>query len=145
MDYKDIHIGKHIKKISEIRNVSISRICAFLECNHKDILEMYNQKTIDSGILLKWCKLLDYNFFMFYQSHLQLYKPSASTTHLSGKKISKKNKDYVFRKNIYSPDIIDWILEQIHREDLTTKEVIEKYNIPRTTIYRWIKRNKTSQ
>lgn len=137
MDYKNIHIGTHIKNIADIKNLSISRASLFLKCSHKDIEEMYSKKSLDSELLLQWCKLLDYNFFMFYHSHLQLYKPSASTTKLNNKVDKNENQNYVFKKNLYMPEIIDWILEKLNKGELTIKEIIEIYNIPRTTIYRW--------
>lgn len=140
LDYKHIHIGGHIKKIAEIRNISIARMCLSFECSYNDIQKMYNQVTLDSGILLKWCKLLDYNFFMIYHSHLQLYAPKASVTKLNVKKRSKHNEDYVFRKNLYSPEIIGWILDKLQKNELSISEVISTYNIPRTTIYRWKKK-----
>ena len=101
---------------------------------------MYTQKTLDSGILLIWSKLLDYNFFMFYHTHLQLYKPSASTAKLTTKEQSKNNKKYVFRKNYYCPEVIDWILDKLKNKELSVKDIIDNYHIPRTTIYRWRKK-----
>ncbi len=141
MDYKNIHIGTHIKHIATCKELSISRACTFLKCSHQDILDMYCKKSLDSELLLRWCKLLDYNFFMFYHTHLQIFKPLASTTKILKNSDSKRDEEYVFRKNIYSKEIINWILEKLNKEELSVKDVIEKYNIPKTTIYRWIQRN----
>ena len=141
MDYKKIHIGKHIKYVAEFKNLSISRACVFLKCSHQDILEMYTKESIECNLLVKWCKLLDYNFFMFYHSHLQLYKPSAAIAKLSSiEKQQPEIRNYIFKKNLYMPEIIDWIIEKFNSNELTIKEIIEDYNIPRTTIYRWIKK-----
>ncbi|MGB0871409.1 MAG: helix-turn-helix domain-containing protein [Flavobacteriales bacterium] len=102
---------------------------------------MYTKKSLDSDLLLRWCKLLDYNFFMFYHSHLQMYKPSASVAKLKNIQISNdERQDYVFRKNLYMPEIIDWLLSKLDENELTVKEIIEIYNIPKTTIYRWKKK-----
>ncbi len=143
MNYKSIHIGTHLKRIAELRNLSVSRACLFLKCTHQDILNMYTCKTLEVDVLLRWCKLLDYNFFMLYHSHLQLYKPAAMSTRLPKAKLAKHEQLYLFRKNLYSPDIIDWLLEQIEKKELTPQEIINKYHIPRTTIYRWIKQRQT--
>lgn len=141
MDYKNIHIGSHIKQIAKIKGLSISRACAYLKCSHQDILDMYTKKSLDSDVLLRWCKLLEYNFFMFYHSHLQLYNPKASVTKLNVKhSVTKNRSDYIFRKNLYSPDVIDWLLNKLARRELTVKEVMDRYYIPRTTIYRWKKK-----
>lgn len=141
MDYKNIHIGSHIKHIADLRELSISRACLFLKCNYEDIKEMYTKKSLDSDLLLRWCKLLDYNFFMFYHSHLQMYKPSASIAKLKNIELSNdERQNYVFRKNLYMPEIIDWLLRKLDQGELTVKEIIEIYNIPKTTIYRWKKK-----
>lgn len=140
MDYKNIHIGTHIKRIADIKDLSISRACSFLKCSHKDIKDMYTQKSLDCELLLQWCKLLDYNFFMLYHSHLQLYKPSASITKLDVNVNKDLRENYMFRKNLYMPEIIDWLLGKLERKELTIKEIIETYKIPRTTIYRWKKK-----
>lgn len=140
MNYKSIHIGSCIQKVAEVRNLSVSRACIFLKCSHQDILDMYTQKALESDLLLRWCKLLDYNFFMMYHTHLQLYAPSASGTRFSKHIQPDQIEGFVFRKNIYSPDIIDWILNKLKKGELSPKDVMEKYHIPRTTIYRWKKR-----
>ena len=43
-----------------------------------------------------------------------------------------------FRKNIYTKEVIDFILEQISTEEMTKNQVIERYRIPKTTLYKWI-------
>ena len=145
MNYKNIHIGQHIKRISELQDLDISRACTYLRCTHQDILDTYSYTSLDSELLLKWSKLLNYNFFMFYHSHLQLYKPVASKARVSKDKKQASLKGYDFRKNLYNPDIIDWILLKLDKKELSIKEIMEKYHIPKTTIYRWIKRNKKQE
>ena len=43
-----------------------------------------------------------------------------------------------FRKNIYTKEIIDFVLEQINTKEMTKTEVMERYGIPKTTLYKWI-------
>jgi DNA invertase Pin-like site-specific DNA recombinase len=43
-----------------------------------------------------------------------------------------------FRKNIYTREIIDFILERIQTNEMSKNEVIERYGIPKTTLYKWI-------
>ena len=140
--YKDIHIGARIKHIAELKNLSISRACVFLNCSVLDIEQMYAQESLDSKILLKWCKLLDYNFFMFYHSHLQLYSPKSASTRISETIERKQSEDYYFRKNLYSPELIHWILCKWESGTLTAAQIIKQYHIPRTTLYRWKKKSK---
>lgn len=143
--YKEIHIGNKIKTIARLKKLSVSRACMFLKCSAQDIENMYLQESLDSKILLRWCKLLEYNFFMFYHSHLQLYSPSAS-----GAKVYTEDKEvvsnYSFKKNLYSPEIIEYVLQQWNSNALSAKEIMKKYHIPRTTLYRWKKKeSKTSK
>lgn len=146
MDYKDIHIGSHIRFVSGFRGLTLSRASSYFGCSAQSILDVYRSKTLDSGVLLGWCKLLDYNFFMFYHSHLQLYKPSASLTRLTPKTTQTPNvlEGYTFRKNLYSPDIIDWLMNKIDSGELSVSDVMRLYHIPKTTIYRWRKKYKSS-
>ena len=43
-----------------------------------------------------------------------------------------------FRKNIYTKEVIDFILQRINSKEMTKNEVIERYKIPKTTLYKWI-------
>lgn len=141
MNYKKIDIGKHIEKVAELRGVSLLRACKFFKCNKGDILDMYTKHSLDCELLLKWSKLLDYNFFMFYHTHLQFYKPSAVSANLKGVQLTENDKSYVFRKNLYSVDVVNWLMNKLDNGELTPKEIMLKYNIPRTTLYRWIRRH----
>lgn len=140
MNFKDIHIGTLINQAVTERGIAMSRICNFFKCTETEIDEMYQSKSLDTELLLKWSKLLDYDFFRMYSQHLILYAP-----HSAERKNAKKVKSSLpqFRKNIYTKEIIDFILERISSNEMTKAEVIEQYNIPKTTLYKWIKKHKT--
>ena len=46
-----------------------------------------------------------------------------------------------FRKNIYTKEVIDFILAQISSGAMTKNQVTEVYKIPKTTLYKWIKKH----
>lgn len=71
-NFKEIHIGKIIYQASKERNVETTRIINFLKCTEKEIDDMYSQNTIDTETLLKWSKLLKYDFFRLYSQHYVL-------------------------------------------------------------------------
>ena len=121
------------KRLTE-NQIDQSRICNFLQCSEVEISEMLESRSLDSNILLKWSKLLEYDFFRVYTQHLILYAPS------SAKPEERANKSSLpqFRKNIYTKEIIDFILEQINTKQLTKLDVMERYGIPKTTLYKWI-------
>lgn len=142
--YKEIHIGEKIKYMVEFSDIDINRICNFFNCSIQDVSEMYTQKTIDTDLLLRWCKLIEYNFFMFYHSHLQLYSPKSATCSLPKAK-NKPSKAYQFRKNIYTVEIQEFIMSRYTKGEMSSAEIIEHYQIPRTTFYRWLKKSKMGE
>lgn len=115
------------------------RICKFLNCSDCEIDKMYTSKSLDSELILKWSKLLEYDFFRVYSHHLILYSPKIVNNQIGVKQASKLPK---FRKNIYTKEIIDFILSLIEKEEKTKAQIIEEYRIPKTTLYKWIAKYK---
>ncbi|WP_419867929.1 transposase [Chryseobacterium sp. CT-SW4] len=139
--FKDLHIGTLINERVAECGIDMSRICNFFKCSEQDVLDMYKAKSLDTEILLKWSKILEYDFFRIYTQHLILYSPQGSTTNMQ---VTEKKKSGLpqFRKNIYTKEVIDFILELIHKGEKTKFQVIEEYNIPKTTLYKWIEKYK---
>ncbi|WP_317127297.1 MULTISPECIES: helix-turn-helix domain-containing protein [Chryseobacterium] len=101
---------------------------------------MYNSKSLDSGILLKWSKILEYDFFRFYSQYLILYSPVSAETKI--KKDNESSQMPQFRKNIYTKEVINFMLELLEKGEKTKSQIITEYNIPKTTLYKWIEKNK---
>ncbi|MFY1047172.1 transposase [Chryseobacterium sp. GP-SGM7] len=137
MDFKNIHIGEIIKIKVKESGIEMSRICNFLKSDEYGIASMYESSSLNSDLLLQWSKLLKYDFFRYFSQHLILYAPVNNTVihQNSPKKVSELPQ---FRKNIYTKEIIDYILSLITSKEMTKKEVIDKYKIPKTTLYKWI-------
>ncbi|MGC5743379.1 transposase [Chryseobacterium sp. NFX27] len=138
-NYKNIHIGSLIEKRVLECNIQVSRICNFFDCVEKDVDEMYKQKDMDTSFLLKWCKLLKYDFFRIYTQHLLLFSPPSSP---HKKEQDRKSELPQFRKNIYTKIMIEFILELISTGQKTKKQIIDEYQIPKTTLYKWISKYK---
>lgn len=137
MNFKDIHIGSLISQKVTESGIEISRICNFIKSTEQEITQMYEAKSLDCEILLRWSKLLEYDFFRIYSQHLILYSPLSKSDNINKNTSSKLPK---FRKNIYTKDIINFILELIESKEKTTQQIINEYNIPKTTLYIWIKK-----
>ena len=137
MDLKNIHIGELIHKRWKEQNIPLDRVCNFFKCEEKQIKTMLKQKDISTEILLKWSKLLEYDFFRLYSQHLLLYAQIKSTGY---KTKSDKSEMPKFRKSIYTKEIIDYLLGLIYNKEKTASEVIKEYKIPKTTLYRWIQK-----
>lgn len=116
------------------RGIEMSRICNFFKCTEEEAEQMYCNNSLDTELLLKWSKLLEYDFFRIYTQHLILYAPPSASEKSKPDKASLPQ----FRKNIYTKEIIDFILQQITTGKMTKNQVIERYKIPKTTLYKWI-------
>lgn len=101
MNFKNIHIGKMIEKRVAESGIVASRICNFMKCKEDEICKMYKNKSLDTDILLKWSKILEYDFFRIYSQHLILYAP-----------ISAANKETKNTKKIFFAQISQKYLHQ---------------------------------
>lgn len=140
-NYKDLHIGKLIKQRVTDCEMDVIRICNFFKCTEEEIKNMYEADSLEMLIVLKWSTLLKYDFFRIYSNYLILYAPPSNS--LNNKAQNNNNELPRFRKNVYTKEIIDFILDSIKNNEKTMKEVIEGYNIPKTTLYKWVKKYST--
>lgn len=138
IDIKDIHLGNLIHQAVVENNMETSRICNFLNCSEKDLSQMYEAKGLNTETVLRWSKLLEYDFFRIYTQHLILYAPQGNTNYNNLK--DKKSLLPQFRKNIYTKEVIDFILERISKGEMTKLQVINEYKIPKTTLYKWLEK-----
>ena len=140
MNFKDINIGQMMEILVTESGMEISRICNFMKSTEEEIEEMYQSKSLDTEVLLKWSKLLGYDFFRVYSQHLILYAPPSATEQ---KFENTRTKLPQFRKNIYTKEVINFIIEQVSTGEMSKIEVMEKYGIPKTTLYKWISKFKS--
>lgn len=136
-NFKNIHIGTLINHRITESGIEMSRICKLLNYTPNEVAQIFQQEHIESGVLLKLSKLLQYDFFRIYSQHLILYAPIAAENQTSLSSLPN------FRKNIYTKELIDFILELVKTEQKTKQQIIEEYKIPKTTLYKWISKYKT--
>lgn len=134
--FKNINLGSLIKKRVDETQTEISRICNFFKCTEDEIREMYLQESLATNTVLKWSKLLEYDFFRLYSQHLILYSPPSATV-----KNQPSSLPY-FRKSIYTIEIIDFIVEMVNTGEKSKVQIMEEYNIPKTTLYKWMEKYK---
>ncbi|PVV55080.1 transposase [Chryseobacterium sp. HMWF035] len=134
-NFKEIHIGELIKKRILELGYEKDRILKFHKISEDDLKNMLLSESLDSSLILRWSKLLEYDFFRIYSHHLILYSPQSSIN-LNDQK--KNTVLPVFRKNIYTKEIIDFLIELLKTGQKTKNEIINDYNIPKTTLYKWI-------
>lgn len=133
-DFKDIHIGELIYKRVEECNMDISRISNFFKCSDLEVRQMFKSRDMTAETIMRWSKLLGYDFFRIYTQHLILYAPHGNA------KFSNENPNRLpkFKKNIYTVGVIDFLVELIETGEKTKLQVINEYNIPKTTLYKWL-------
>lgn len=130
-NFININIGHLIQQRVLEKKVELSRICNFFNCKEEYLDVMYHSESLETELVLKWSKLLEYDFFRIYSQHLILYSPSSALEKSGDKQDSQLP---TFRKNIYTKEIIEFILEEINEGTITKKEAIIKYRIPKTTL-----------
>lgn len=138
-DLKNIHIGSLIKQRTDELNINMTRICNFFKCDPELVENMYGSESVATKELLQWSKLLEYDFFRLFSQHLILYYPRHGTKAQEAGKTSLP----IFRKNIYTREIIDYILEIVNSGEKTKQQVADEYKIPKTTLYKWIEKYNT--
>ncbi|WP_317739455.1 helix-turn-helix domain-containing protein [Chryseobacterium soli] len=97
---------------------------------------MYTKPSLESDTLLKWSKLLEYDFFRLYSQHLIFYSPPASMQY------NKKTELPTFRKSIYTREIIEFMVEMVEAGEKSKNQIINEYKIPKSTFYKWLKKYK---
>lgn len=135
-DYKEIHIGSIVQSRVTEKGTDMQRICKFMKCTEEEIHEMFESKSIDTDNLLRWSKILEYDFFRIYTQHLILYSPPSKVDKTEDKPSLLPS----FRKSIYTREVIDFILELIETNDKTMMEIVKEYRIPKSTLHRWTKK-----
>lgn len=138
MNLKNIHIGQIIQEKVIEQGVKEHRILTYFDCDECFLQEMYRQQNIDTGLLLKWCKILKTDFFRLFVGHLTLYRCMKVNANKEKKTIGVG----YFRKNVYSIEIINFVLEQLKNGN-SVAQVMTKYNLPKTTVHNWIRKYMT--
>lgn len=136
MNLKQIHIGSLVKAKAEELRMPSERIMNYFHCTENEIEEMYLEESMETQKLLRWSKLLHFDFFRIYTGHLILYAPPSTIR--SGIKLGQST--LTFRKSVYTEEVKVFILDKIITGKMTAKEIMIKYKIPKTTICRWVKK-----
>ena len=136
---KEINIGEMIQTRWKELDISLERTCKFLDCSVDELNQTFTKPQIATDVLLKWSKLLEYDFFRLYSHHLILYAPASPS---KNNKAKVKTKLPEFRKSVYTKEVIDYIMKQIANNQKTPAQVIAEYRIPKTTLYKWIHKYK---
>lgn len=134
-NFKDIHIGKYIRQKYLEEGIDSHRAAAFLNCSEEEIPLMFEMESMDTQLLLRWTKLLKYDFFRIYTQHVILFSPQ---NFVGVKEKAHSTSLPQFRKSIYTKEIIDFCIRLVTTGEKTKKQIIDEYGIPKTTLYKWL-------
>ena len=91
-----IHIGEKIKNRATELRMGPTELGKLVNTSKQNIYGIYKRKSIDSELLRKFCKVLDYDFFQYYS----IEKPSIVSEPTAAYK-RKKDKQPVSMEEFY--------------------------------------------
>lgn len=65
-----INIGEHIQQQVKAQGKTSIWLARELGCHRTNIYRIYEKHTVDTGILLRLCRILHYDFFQLYSEEL---------------------------------------------------------------------------
>ncbi len=76
-----IHIGKIIQSLVKDKGIGVTEFSKKINYSRRNVYEIFNKKTIDTGLLIKINKILDENLFINYlsDSEIKSFKNSKTT------------------------------------------------------------------
>lgn len=57
------HLGHRIRTVFESNQMSVSEFARQIHCERTNVYTIFNRRTIDTDLLARICKVLEYNFF----------------------------------------------------------------------------------
>jgi predicted transcriptional regulator len=137
-----IHIGDLIRRKLEESGMDKTVFANRIKKSYPTTLNIFKKSSIKTDDLLKISKVLKYDFFRIYSADIQLTCPKATNNVRIG---SSKNTDTTalprFKKNLYTTEFIDTLVKDINEGKMTRYEAMKKYELPKTTLYRWCRKN----
>lgn len=103
-----VGIGREIEKVVREKRMPVKELAKKISTNRNNVYNIFKRDTIDTGLLEKIGKVLDYNFFGYYFSEEEIIR-----------KVSDNNIAYTRLKDL--PLLLKKI-EQLESEVLMLKE-----------------------
>jgi len=61
-----IHIGNKIRQVADQKGIKIAELGRRINTARQNVYKIIGKKTIDTGLLLKISKVLEFDFFQYY-------------------------------------------------------------------------------
>jgi predicted transcriptional regulator len=66
-----VNIGEKIKEIFDERGCTVVWFARQIPCSRKNVYDIFRRKSVDTQVLYRICKILDYDFFEEYSRALE--------------------------------------------------------------------------
>lgn len=96
-----VEIGQKIKEVFDNRNIKLTDFADELGTVRQNVYRIFKKRHLDTGLLLKISRVLDYNFFQYYVSPEMNHQPvvvkapSENAEYQKQLELSKKEIDYL--------------------------------------------------
>ncbi|MBR1626371.1 MAG: helix-turn-helix transcriptional regulator [Bacteroidales bacterium] len=76
-----MHIGKHIREVMIRQGVSVIQLAEAIHCERANVYNIFKRESIDTDILIRICKALNYDFFKDISNEVFKKKDSSPIFH----------------------------------------------------------------
>jgi DNA-binding Xre family transcriptional regulator len=70
----NVHMGHEVQKVFLERRLSAAQLANKISCRPRNVYKIFEREMIDTGLLMKICAALQFNFFELYSNELQSKK-----------------------------------------------------------------------
>ncbi|MEY8758924.1 transposase [Chryseobacterium tongliaoense] len=137
-EIRNVHIGFLIKQQVIQSNVDLHYICHFFSSDEQEIYRMYSSRSLDTKVLLKWCRLLEYDFFKVYSESFRLYSTKSAVSKYTV--IRRKKRITSVRQKLYTNETKDLLINLIITGQKSIVQIVKEYNISKPVIYGWLRK-----
>ncbi|MDZ4838798.1 MAG: helix-turn-helix domain-containing protein [Bacteroidota bacterium] len=140
MSFKIGHVIGHVLQERGMDKVTFAKL---LDVSYPTALSILKSNNVRTEDLMLISQILKYDFFRIFSSELKKVCPAAGRNILHGSSVGaagiKVNKDEIphFKKHLYTTEFIETIISDISKGEISKYEALKKYDIPKTTLYRW--------
>lgn len=106
-----LHIGKIIHEKVKLSQRSVKEVAAHINRSENTMYDIYKRESIDTGLLLKLCEILEFNFFALFNEEEPIRLMRDSQIEILNQSI-KELKEQILLKDEHINNLKEIILTQ---------------------------------
>ena len=63
-----VHIGAKIKQVAKQKGMKVTELAKRINTTRENIYSIFKRRTIDTGLLDKFCRSLDHDFYQYFST-----------------------------------------------------------------------------